>query len=132
MNKNILFDSGWNGKILLDNLRIVKKFLENLTYIFLSHLHWDHIGGFVHLLNQELPNLEAVIIPAIFSGHFKKELSYSARLHEIPDSSSPNIIAKRMWSSGVMGENIKEHSLFLQLSNERILIVTGCSHPSPT
>ena len=131
-NTHILFDSGWNGEILLENIRTAKLPLRDLRYIFLSHIHWDHIGGIVHILSQKLPNLEAVIIPNSFSKHFKKELSYSARLLEIPVSKTPNEITTGIWSSGVVGEDIKEHSLFLQLTNEQILIIAGCSHPSPT
>ncbi len=132
VNDVILFDSGWNGGILINNLRRSGKNLNEITYIFLTHIHWDHIGGVVHILNQELSNLKAVVIPRSFSMHLKKELSYSAQLFEIPDSSQPKEIANGIWSSGVMGEKIKEHALFLQLSAKQILIVTGCSHPSPT
>ncbi|MHA1979376.1 MAG: hypothetical protein ACW98I_20920 [Candidatus Hodarchaeales archaeon] len=30
-----------------------------------------------------------------------------------------------------MGTNIKEHSLFLQTYSNQVMIITGCSHPSP-
>ncbi len=131
-NERILFDCGWNGDVLINNIKNAGLDVRSLTYIFLSHIHWDHIGGLMTILNQGLPNLKAVILPQAFSKHFKTEISYSAPLEEIVKSSTPCKIAQGIWSSGVMGDNIEEHSLLLKLANNQILIIAGCSHPSPT
>ncbi len=127
----ILFDTGWNGEVLLANCKEAGKKPEELSYIFLSHDHWDHVGGIVYLLNRHLPNLKGIVIPRYFSTHFKEELGSLAKVIEIPESQSPIKIAKGIYSSGVMGTGIKEHSLLLKTHSNQMLIITGCSHPSP-
>jgi 7,8-dihydropterin-6-yl-methyl-4-(beta-D-ribofuranosyl)aminobenzene 5'-phosphate synthase len=131
-NEKILFDTGWNGEVLLSNCVKKGKNVEDLTYIFLSHIHWDHIGGTVYLLNQKFPKLKGIILPKTFSKVFKSEISEMlGPIIEIPEIPNPVFIEDGIWSSGVMGKEIKEHSLLLQLSSDNVLIVAGCSHPSP-
>ncbi len=127
----ILFDTGWNGEVLLANCKESGKNPTDLTYIVLSHIHWDHVGGIVYLLNRDLPNLKGIIVPKFFSTQFKQELKNLAEVIEIPESKTPIKIAPGIYSSGVMGTNIKEHSLFLQIHSNEVMIITGCSHPSP-
>ena len=131
-NEEILFDTGWNGEVLLSNCEKKGKIIKDVTYIFLSHIHWDHIGGIAYLLNQKLPKLKGVILPESFSEVFKQEISGMVGPNiEIPETTNPVLIEEGIWSSGVMGKEIKEHSLLLQLPSNQILIVAGCSHPSP-
>jgi 7,8-dihydropterin-6-yl-methyl-4-(beta-D-ribofuranosyl)aminobenzene 5'-phosphate synthase len=79
-----------------------------------------------------MPKLKGIILPKSFSEEFKTEISEMLASNiEIPDSTTPVLIEEGIWSSGVMGKEIKEHSLLLQLSANKILIVAGCSHPSP-
>ncbi|MHA1979377.1 MAG: MBL fold metallo-hydrolase, partial [Candidatus Hodarchaeales archaeon] len=61
----------------------------DITYIFLSHIHWDHVGGIVYLLNLDLPNLKGIIVPKSFSKQFKQELGNLAEIVEIPESIDP-------------------------------------------
>ena len=128
----ILFDAGWNGEVLLANCKEAGKNPEDISYIVLSHDHWDHVGGIVYLLNRNLPKLKGIVIPYSFSNHFKQELRSLAEVIEIPESQTPIKIASGIYSSGVMGTDVKEHSLLLENNSEQILVITGCSHPSPT
>jgi 7,8-dihydropterin-6-yl-methyl-4-(beta-D-ribofuranosyl)aminobenzene 5'-phosphate synthase len=131
-NEEIMFDTGWNGEVLLSNCAKKGKKIEDLTYIFLSHIHWDHIGGVVYLLNQKLPKLKGIILPKTFSKVLKTEISeMMGPVIEISETTNPVLIEEGIWSSGVMGKEIKEHSLLLQLSSKKVLIIAGCSHPSP-
>ena len=130
-NEVILFDTGWNGEVLLANCKEAGKNPDDISYIVLSHDHWDHVGGIVYLLNRDLPKLKGIVVPSSFSDHFKEELRSLAVVIEIPESSTPIKITNGIYSSGVMGTDIKEHSLFLQNNSGQILIITGCSHPSP-
>ena len=47
--KNILFDAGANGAILLDNMKNLNIDPESIEIIVISHAHWDHTGGHVRL-----------------------------------------------------------------------------------
>ncbi len=117
--------------MLLANCKEAGKYSEEISYIILSHDHWDHVGGIVYLLNQNLPNLKGIVVPNFFSNHFKQELRALAEVIEIPVSQTPIKITTGIYSSGVMRTETNEHSLFLQIHSEQILIITGCSHPSP-
>ena len=43
--KNILFDTGASGKILLSNMRKLSIDPSIVDAVFISHRHWDHTGG---------------------------------------------------------------------------------------
>ena len=79
----VLFDSGWNGELLLSNLKACNKNINDITDIFLSHNHWDHVGGIVYLLNKKLESLENIFVPKSFSFHFKEELKAMGNVREI-------------------------------------------------
>jgi len=51
--KNVLVDTGWDGHLLLSNMKKLGITLEIIDSIFLSHTHWDHIGGLPTILNQK-------------------------------------------------------------------------------
>lgn len=44
----ILFDTGTDRKILFSNMEKLKIDLLLIKEIFISHLHFDHVGGFSH------------------------------------------------------------------------------------
>lgn len=41
----LLFDTGSNGRVLLKNMAALNLSPESIGLLFLSHPHWDHIGG---------------------------------------------------------------------------------------
>ncbi len=43
--KKILFDTGANGSILLNNMKKLDIDPTKIEEVFISHAHWDHIGG---------------------------------------------------------------------------------------
>ena len=50
--KNILFDTGANGKILLGNMQTLNIDPLIISDVFISHCHFDHTGGLSHFLNK--------------------------------------------------------------------------------
>jgi len=64
--KRILFDTGGNGEILLNNIKTLQIDPKSISDVFISHCHFDHIGGLSHFLNE---NNDVVIhAPSSFRG----------------------------------------------------------------
>ena len=55
----ILFDTGANGRILLSNMEKLKIDPLSIEEVFISHLHWDHVGGLSELLKTN-PNIKKI------------------------------------------------------------------------
>ena len=125
-NKHILFDTGWNGKILLENLNRFQIDPAKLDIIFLSHQHWDHIGGLSILL--EFVDKPLIVIPKSFTPHFEKELLKYGKLLEVEE---PSEVIAGLYTSGELETDIgiKEQSLGISTGDGKIIILTGCSHP---
>ncbi len=118
--RKILFDTGWDGNVLLYNMGKLGIMKEEIDAIIISHAHWDHLGGITHILH---PDVE-VYVPRSFSKQLKKEISNRAELIEITVSEK---IAPDVYTTGEMG-NIKEQAMLLKI-NKSIVVVTGCAHP---
>ncbi|MBE9511692.1 MAG: MBL fold metallo-hydrolase, partial [Bacteroidetes bacterium] len=50
-NRSILFDTGSNGSILLENMKKLDIDPLSINEVFISHPHFDHIGGLSAFLN---------------------------------------------------------------------------------
>ncbi len=123
-NINILFDTGENGQILLDNMKKLNVDPKDLNIIFLSHYHHDHTGGLKELLKIN-PNVKIY-----YPESFPKELT------EIINNSGASFIpisnflelSTNIYSLGVIDGIIPEQSLALR-TPKGIIIITGCAHP---
>ncbi len=121
--KKILFDTGWNGFILLNNMKVAGIDPEEIDMVIISHPHWDHIGGLNHILNcTQNPD---VYIPKSASENLKAEINNHTNIIEI---SKPQKIHENIYTTGELGKKIKEQSLVL-LSKKGNIILTGCAHP---
>jgi 7,8-dihydropterin-6-yl-methyl-4-(beta-D-ribofuranosyl)aminobenzene 5'-phosphate synthase len=120
---SILFDTGWDGCVLLQNLKALGISPKEIEKVVISHQHWDHMGGLTVLLNAN-PDLE-VYVPVSFSKRLKDELSARARLVEV---SGRQEICHNIHTTGELGTDIKEQSLLLD-SARGLYVVTGCAHP---
>lgn len=129
--KNILFDTGWDGNILLNNMEKLGVDAQKIDIIVLSHEHWDHIGGVNHVLN-ETDEVE-VYVPDSFSSNLKNEIKSNAKLLEVIQHQK---ISDDIYTTGELTGKfrlmtIKEQSLAIE-TTKGILVVTGCSHPDLT
>jgi 7,8-dihydropterin-6-yl-methyl-4-(beta-D-ribofuranosyl)aminobenzene 5'-phosphate synthase len=120
----ILFDTGGDASILLRNMYRMDIALGKIDSVVLSHGHGDHTGGLFGLL--QVHNDVTVYIPESFPRRFKEEVVFmGARIKEV---GGPMMIHPCVYTSGELGNGIKEQSLFLKTA-EGLVIVTGCAHP---
>lgn len=119
----ILFDTGWDGQVLLHNMEVLGIDVHGIDILILSHQHWDHIGGLPTFLFQN-PKVN-VYVPASFSANLKKEISSRSVLHEVTGIQE---ICRRVYTTGELGTEIKEQSLVID-SDKGMYVLTGCAHP---
>ncbi|MBU4509656.1 MBL fold metallo-hydrolase [bacterium] len=130
--RNILFDTGWDGDVLISNMKLLGINPRDIDLILLSHSHWDHCGGLARVLNLN-KNLE-VYVPKSFSNHLKKEIKKRANIFcEIQQSKE---ICPGVYTTGeIEGSlpigktkiSIKEQSLIFSTA-KGLVVITGCAH----
>ena len=62
----ILFDTGQNGKVILEVMEKLGISPKNIDYIFLSHSHYDHTGGLLEILKAVNRKIPIIAHPSIF------------------------------------------------------------------
>jgi len=127
--QTILFDTGGDGHLLLDNMRKLGKHPERIDIVIISHLHWDHSGGLFTLLRSTGP--VKAFMPKDFPADF---VNHSGRLGaEVTVADGPMEIIPGIYSTGQMGNDTlprdrREQSLTLDTA-EGTAVLTGCAHP---
>ena len=129
--KNILFDTGWDGDILISNMKLLGINPQDIDLGVISHSHWDHCGGLARLLNLN-SNLKTYI-PHSFSEHLKGEIKKRSDSYEVDKSVE---ICPKVYTTGeIEGSSltgkirmpIKEQSLILSTA-KGLVVITGCAH----
>jgi 7,8-dihydropterin-6-yl-methyl-4-(beta-D-ribofuranosyl)aminobenzene 5'-phosphate synthase len=121
--ETLLFDTGWDGTLLLKNMEKIDIDPACIDKLVLSHQHWDHIGGLPEILCAN-PGI-TVYVPSSFSENLKREIKKRADLVEIKETVE---ISDGIWSTGELGDKIKEQSLVLGTKSGSY-VLTGCAHP---
>lgn len=124
----ILFDTGGDPKVLLNNMKHLGLGLNKVDRIMISHDHWDHHGGLAEVLKHTRKGMD-LYVPIQDAEKFTKDYP-SANVIGIDE---PKKIHKNTWSSGSLnftggGYSIDEHSVVL-LNENSLVILNGCSHP---
>lgn len=125
--EKVLFDTGGSGKVFEHNLRKLNLDLKGVRHIFLSHFHWDHIGGALDIAYFEKG--KHFVITDGFSKVFTNEIAL--RGHQVSLAREPYRFAENFLSTGGMKtgiNNLKEHSL-ISYDGEEYILAVGCSHP---
>lgn len=115
-NKTILFDTGSDGSLLLENMKKLKIQPSSIDDVFISHAHFDHIGGLSAFLNEN--NQVNVYVPVSLRGvrNAKKVIHVDKPLE----------LYENFFSTGEL-ENI-EQSMSVK-TDKGLVLVVGCSHP---
>ncbi len=139
--REILLDVGANGKKehpspLLHNMKKLGKELKNLSMIFISHVHLDHVGGMKEQKSGEF-SLSAgpVELPRIpvYSPVNLKPSAHNPGV-EVKVIKDPCVIADGIVSIGAIPRALYllgytcENSLAFRLEGKGIVLVIGCGH----
>ncbi|MDY6791509.1 MAG: MBL fold metallo-hydrolase [Thermodesulfobacteriota bacterium] len=113
--KSILFDTGAKGNILLGNMDKLGIDPGKVDEIFISHSHWDHVGGLSDFLRK---NPVKVYIPASCPNP-----GFTDQWIRIKDSLR---IHQNIFSTGEL-KGIEQSLVVKQ--NGHTVVIAGCSHP---
>jgi 7,8-dihydropterin-6-yl-methyl-4-(beta-D-ribofuranosyl)aminobenzene 5'-phosphate synthase len=114
--RRILFDTGANGSILMDNMKKLGIDPLSIDDVFISHAHLDHTGGLSAFLKQN-SNVTLWVPPS-----FGRPIGAK----EIIVVKGPMQLYEDIYSTGEL-ESI-EQSLCIK-TTKGIIVITGCSHP---
>jgi len=112
----ILFDTGTNGSILLSNMEKLNIDPTTIDEVFISHAHFDHVGGLSAFLNVKSD--VTVFVPTSLRG--------IRGVKEVVSANEPLRIHENVFSTGEI-DHI-EQSMAVKI-DEGIVIIAGCSHP---
>ena len=110
----ILFDTGTKGSILLRNMKKLNIDAKSIDEVFISHAHWDHVGGLSDFL--KINKKAEVYVPPSFAFAGRKVITIkgSTKIHE------------NIFSTGEL-RGI-EQSMAVK-TEKGIVVIAGCSHP---
>lgn len=114
--KRILFDTGADGNILLSNMQKLAFKPDAIDIVFISHNHFDHVGGLAQFLNMN--SSARIFVPQSLKG-----LKRGERVHSV--GAEPFTIIDDVFSTGELMDI--EQSLLIK-THKGLVVITGCSH----
>jgi 7,8-dihydropterin-6-yl-methyl-4-(beta-D-ribofuranosyl)aminobenzene 5'-phosphate synthase len=114
--RQLLFDTGGRGEILLKNLEALNLDPQKIPEVFISHAHRDHLGGLAELL--ELNREVRVYLPG--------SCPRPAEAREVISVAGALEISENFISTGELPG--AEQSLVVKTENG-LAVICGCSHP---
>lgn len=131
LERTVLFDTGGDGVILLDNMKALGKDPQAVDAVVISHAHWDHTGGLFVFLHQARPGIE-VFVPKSVSALFREHVALLGAKPTVVDA--PLEILRGLHSTGEMGDaklpaDRREQALVFA-GEAGAVVLTGCAHPA--
>ena len=117
--ERVLFDTGWDSNILFANAARID--LMSIERIVVSHAHWDHMGSLPALLPFD--SAKKVYFPSA-TENMRREIEKRA---DLITEEEPIEVANGIYTTGLMGEEIKEQSLVIK-ERKGLVIIAGCAH----
>lgn len=111
----ILFDTGANGRKLLNNMGKLGIDPTSMDEVFVSHAHFDHTGGLSEFL--KVNKKAKIYVPPSFQGPSGRE---------VITITGPTKIHENVFSTGELDRI--EQSMAVK-TGEGIVLIVGCSHP---
>jgi 7,8-dihydropterin-6-yl-methyl-4-(beta-D-ribofuranosyl)aminobenzene 5'-phosphate synthase len=122
-NHTLIFDTGGDGRTLMDNMRILRIDPTQIESVVLSHAHDDPTGGLSAIV--EYGAQPTVYVPPSLPASFKNQV---ARTTEVIEATPGLSIAEGIFSTGEMGRSTPEQALVIQ-TDQGLVVITGCAHP---
>ncbi len=114
--RQILFDTGSDGQLLLNNMRKMRIRPESIDTVFISHHHFDHTGGLSAFLHMN-SNVQVFVPESLRGIKRAEEVIYIKKKQKLFDG---------VYSTGELS-NI-EQSMIIDTPAGNI-VIAGCSHP---
>jgi 7,8-dihydropterin-6-yl-methyl-4-(beta-D-ribofuranosyl)aminobenzene 5'-phosphate synthase len=120
----LLFDTGGNGSILLNNMQVMETDPARVQYVVLSHVHSDHTGGLPAFLTAVEPRPPVYLLSGFGASYIQ---SVRARA-EVVETSPGMEIVPGILTTGNAGGSIPEQALIVR-TGQGLVVITGCAHP---
>jgi 7,8-dihydropterin-6-yl-methyl-4-(beta-D-ribofuranosyl)aminobenzene 5'-phosphate synthase len=126
--KTILFDTGGDTGILLENIEALGCDVRNLDAIIISHNHWDHAYGLPGALS-----LNGYRSPVYVPGSSREAILQQNPRASVIAVEEPIQLLENVWSIGEMSIGYRNTSLSEQAlvidGSDGLYMLTGCAHP---
>lgn len=119
----LLFDTGSNGRVLLKNMQELGIDIKEVEYLFITHSHWDHIGGIDSIVELN-PNI-TLFVPSSLSKFLIKDLKSMVKDVVICTKKSQKLFGN-LYTTGLLGEDTPEQSLIINEKERKV--ISGCGH----
>ncbi|MBS3761980.1 MAG: MBL fold metallo-hydrolase [Planctomycetes bacterium] len=124
LEKTILFDTGWSGPALRENMQKLGFSFADVDVLVLSHMHGDHTGGVGAVLDSGSPL--TIYLPGAVPDRLKEEIITDG--NSVVEAEETDEVCPGAWTTGVLKAGLREHALCIE-TDRGPFVITGCAHP---
>ena len=122
-DKFLLFDTGSEGESLIHNIEQCGVEISAIKKVIISHNHAEHSGGLEGLYSKN-HDIE-IYVPIENSIAYNRKYSNS----KVIGVAEYTEIDTNIYSTGQLGNYLKEQAVFLKTPEDQMIILVGCAHP---